>query len=177
MFFSCMGRLAALLVLPVAVFLTSCDLFRTTSAPAGMGQEVLDGKFAFIVTRVDTSPTFGHTRAQGVYLIVSMAVRNVGTDAQSFEMAAQTLKDSAGRQYSASFMDPPSLEQVNKINPGLQVSVKLAFDVPPDVRPTQILLRASASSHGAPVNLMQSPSPSPTPSAPPSLSPPAANGG
>ena len=95
-----MGRLVALLMVPVAVFLASCD----TSAPAGMGQEVVDGKFAFIVTQVDTSPTFGHTRAQGVYVIVSMAVRNVGTEAQHFEMAAQTLKGGAGRGYSASFM-------------------------------------------------------------------------
>jgi Domain of unknown function (DUF4352) len=162
MFFGRMGRLAALLMLPVAVFLASCGLFQTTSAPAGIGQEVLDGKFAFIVTNIDTSPTFGHTRAQGVYVIVSMAVRNVGTKAQVFEMAAQTLKDKAGRQYSASFMDPSHLGEVNNIDPGLQVSVKEVFDVPPDVRPTQIVLHDSASSHGAPVNLTQPPSP-PTP--------------
>ena len=162
MFFGRMGRLAALLMLPVAVFLASCGLFKTTSAPAGIGQEVLDGKFAFIVTNIDTSPTFGHTRAQGVYVIVSMAVRNVGTEAQFFEMAAQTLKDKAGRQYSASFMDPSHLGEVNSIDPGLQLSVKEVFDVPPDVRPTQIVLHDSASSHGAPVNLTQPPSP-PTP--------------
>ena len=159
MFFGRMGRLAALLMLPVAVFLASCGLFKTTSAPAGIGQEVLDGKFAFIITNIDTSPTFGHTRAQGVYVIVSMAVRNVGTEAQFFEMAAQKLKDSTGRQYSASFVDPPHLGDGNNINPGLQVSVKEAFDVPPDVRPTQIVLHDSASSHGAPVNLAQPPSP------------------
>src|ERR1700739_2523769 len=106
MFFGCAGRLAALLMVPVAVFLASCGLFRTTPAPPGMGQEVLDGEFAFIVSQVDTSPTFGDARAHGVYAIVSMAVRNVGTEAQFFDMAAQTLKGSAGRQYSASFMDP-----------------------------------------------------------------------
>ena len=118
-----------------------------------MGQEALDGKFAFIVSNVNTSPTFGRTPAQGVYVIVSMAVRNVGTEAQLFEMAAQKLKDSTGRQYSASFVDPPHLGDANNINPGLQVSVKEAFDVPPDVRPTQIVLHDSASSHGVPVNL------------------------
>jgi Domain of unknown function (DUF4352) len=161
-----MGRLAAFLMAPVAVFLASCALFQTTSAPpAGMGQEVLDGKFAFIVTKVDTSPTFGHTPAQGVYVIVSMAVRNVGTEEQFFEMAAQRLKDSAGRQYSASFMHPPLLADGNNINPGLQVSVKAVFDVPPGVRPTQIMLHDSASSHGVPVNLTH-------PSAPAPASPP-----
>jgi Domain of unknown function (DUF4352) len=167
MFFGCMGRVGALLVVPVAVLLASCGMFHTTSAPAGTGQEVLDGKFAFIVSQVDTSPTFGQTRAHGEYVIVSMAVRNVGTEAQFFDMAAQRLKDSVGRVYSASFMDPPFLEEVNNLNPGLQVSVKLAFDVPPGVRPTQIVLHESASSHGAPVKLTQPPSPSPSPSTSP----------
>jgi Domain of unknown function (DUF4352) len=163
MFFGCSGRLAALLMLPVAVFLASCDLFQTTSAPAGMGQEVLDGKFAFIVSQVETSPTFGHTRAQGVYAIVSMAVRNVGTETQMFEWAAQRLKDRTGREYSASLMVPPLFgDVVNSIDPGLQVSVKLAFDVPHDAKPTQVVLHDSLSSHGAPVNLTQPPSP-PTP--------------
>jgi hypothetical protein len=128
-----------------------------------MGREVLDGKFAFIVTHVDTSPTFGHTRAQGVYVIVSMAVRNVGTDAQFFDWSAQKLKDSVGREYSASSMTPPLFgDVVNSINPGLQVSVKLAFDVPPRTRPTQIVLHDSVSSRGASVNLTQQPSPSPS---------------
>jgi Domain of unknown function (DUF4352) len=163
MFFGCMGRLVALLMLPVAVFLASCGLFHTTSAPARIGQEALDGKFAFIVTQVNTSPTFGHTRAQGVYVIVSMAVRNVGTEAQMFEWAAQKLKDSTGREYSASLMVPSLFgDVVNSIDPGAQVSVKLAFDVPPGAKPTQIVLHDSLSSHGAPVNLTQPPSP-PTP--------------
>ncbi|HZC11525.1 MAG TPA: DUF4352 domain-containing protein [Mycobacterium sp.] len=161
MFFGGMGRLAALLMVPVAVFLASCSLFHTASG-AGMGQEVVDGKLAFIVNQVDTSPTFGHTRAHGVYVIVSMAVRNVGTEAQFFDKAAQTLKGGAGREYSATLMDPPFLEEVvNNIDPGLQVSVKLAFDVPTAGGPTQIVLRESASSHGAPVNLEQRASLSP----------------
>ncbi|MGA8124335.1 MAG: DUF4352 domain-containing protein, partial [Mycobacterium sp.] len=106
---------------------------------------------------VDTAPTFGNTSAHGVYVIVSMAVRNVGAEAQLFEMAAQKLKDNTGRRYLASFVDPSPLGDGNSINPGLQVSVKAVFDVPPDVRPTQIVLHDSASSHGVPVNLTPSP--------------------
>jgi hypothetical protein len=164
--FFCIGRLAALLIVPVAVFLASCSVFHPTSAQAGMGQEVLDGEFAFIVTQIDTSPTFGKTRAQGVYEIVSMAVRNVGTEAQFFLMSAQKLKDKAGREYSAGLMDPPVLQEVNNINPGLQVSVKLAFDVPPGTKPTQILLHESVSSHGATVNLTEANAPTPSSSSP-----------
>jgi hypothetical protein len=121
-----------------------------------MGQEVLDGKFAFIVTQVHASRTFGRTRAQGVYVIVSMAIRNVGTETQMFEWAAQRLKDRTGREYSASHIVPPLVgDVVNSIDPGLEVSVKLAFDVPPGSKPTQIVLHDSQSSHGAPVNLRQ----------------------
>jgi Domain of unknown function (DUF4352) len=149
-----------LLMVPVAVFLASCGLFHHTSTQAGLGQEVIDGKFAFIVTQVDTSPTFGQTRAQGVFEVVSVAVRNVGTEAQFFVMSAQKLKDKAGREYSADFMDPPFLEEVNNINPGLQVSVKLAFDVPPGTKPTQIVLHESVSSQGVSVNLTEPTSPS-----------------
>ncbi len=153
MLFGCMGRLAALLMLPVAVFLASCGLFHTTSRPAGMGHEVLDGTFAFIVSQVDTSPTFGHTRAQGVYAIVSMAVRNVGTEPQMFEWVAQRLKDRTGREYSPSLMVHPVFgDVVNSIDPGLQVNVKVAFDVPPGAKPTQIVLHDSLSSHGAPAS-------------------------
>ena len=162
MFFGWKQKLAPLLMAPVAVFLVSCGLFHTASAPAGIGREVVDGKFAFIVTHVDTSPTFGQTRAQAAYVIVSMAVRNVGTQAQVFEMAAQKLKDSAGRVHSASLMDPPLLGKAgNNIDPSLQVSVNLAFDVLRGVSPTQLVLHASLSSPGVPVNLMQPPSPSP----------------
>ncbi|HEY6818525.1 MAG TPA: DUF4352 domain-containing protein, partial [Mycobacterium sp.] len=149
------GRFAPLLFVPVAVFLASCGLSHSTSAPAGIGQEVVDGKFAFIVNDISTSPTFGPTSARGVWSIVSMAVRNVGTGPRVFEMAAQSLTDSEGRGHSATLMEPPL---ANKIDPGLQVSVRLAFDVPPGVRPNQLVLRESASSPGAPVKLAQPPS-------------------
>ena len=152
MSFGCPRRFVPLLSVPVAVFLASCGLFHTNSAPAGIGQEVVDGKFAFIVTDISTSPTFGPTSARGVWSIVSMAVRNVGTGPQPFEMAAQSLTDSDGRGHSATLMEPPL---ANKIDPGLQVSVRLAFDVPPGVRPSKIVLRESASSPGAPVKLVQ----------------------
>jgi hypothetical protein len=158
MFFGCRGRLVALLMVPVVLFLASCGIFHTTSAPAVMGREVVDGKFAFIVNEVGTSPTFGQTRAGGIYVIVSMAVRNVGTAAHLFEVAAQKLKENDGRGHSASFVEPI----VNNIDPGLQVSVKLAFDVPPGLRQTQILLHESESSHGTPVNLVVPRSPSPS---------------
>ncbi len=162
MCFARMGRLPALLIVPIALFLASCDLFQASSAQAGMGREVLDGKFAFVVTQVNRARTFAGKTAQGVYVIVSMAVRNVGTEAQMFEWSAQRLKDKTGREYSPSFMFPSLFgDVVNSIDPGAQVSIKLAFDVPPDTKkPTQIVLHDSLSSPGVPVNLSESSSPS-----------------
>jgi len=160
MFFDRMGRLAAVLMLVAAgTFVGACDFTQTTTTPpTGMGQEVRDGKFGFTVTQVNNSPTFGDTRAQGVYVIVLMTVKNVGTEGRDFEWHAQALKDSVGHEYSPSFTDlseagdnPDSYE----MDPELEVRVKLAFDVLPDLKPTQIVLHDSASSHGVPVNLMQ----------------------
>ena len=146
------GRFAPFLFAPVVVFLASCGVFHSTSASAGLGRAVVDEKFAFIVTDISASPTFGSTSARGVWWIVSMAVRNVGTEPRFFEMSAQSLTDSEGRGHSATLMEPPL---ANKIDPGLQRSARLAFDVPPGVRPKRIVLRESASSPGAPVNLVQ----------------------
>ena len=156
--FRCRGWFAALLMVPVATVLASCHLFHHTSAPTAAGREVIDGKFAFIVNDVAFSPTFADTHARGVWVIVSMAVRNVGAHPRPFEMSAQTLKDGDGRGHSASLMTPPSID---KVDPGLQMSIKLAFDVTPGVRPTQMVLRESSSSPGAPVNLKQLQSSSP----------------
>jgi hypothetical protein len=154
MSFGYMGRLAALLIIPLALFLASCDTFRSKSTTAGIGQEVFDGEFAFVVNQVDVAETFNNTRAQGVYQVVSVAVRNVGKEAQFFEWNAQKLKDSTDRKYSAIFMDPPKIGDVgDSIDPGLQVSIKLAFDVTPGTKPTQIVLHDSLTSPGVPVNL------------------------
>jgi len=160
------GTRLAVVMAAVAVLLASCNMSRSTSAPAGIGREVFDGEFAFVVTHVETSPTFDHTRAQGVYLIVSMAVRNIGKEPQFFVWGAQQLKDNTGRMYSARFMDPPRIGDVgDSIDPGLQVSVRLAFDVP-DARATQIVLHDAPSSGGVAVKLKRPEPASPPPGGP-----------
>jgi hypothetical protein len=153
-------KFAAILLLAIVALLASCS--SRNSAPAGIGREVIDGEFAFVVTHVETSPTFNHTHAQGVYLIVSMAIRNLGTEPQFFVWGAQKLKDGTGRKYSARFMDPPRIGDVgDSIDPGLQVSVRLAYDVP-EARSAQIVLHDSPSSEGVAVKLNR-----PEPSSPP----------
>jgi hypothetical protein len=157
MFFGCVGRLAALLpVVAAAALVGACHSTATIATPAGIGQTARDGTFDFTVTQVNSSPTFRAMRAQGVFVVVSLTVKNVGVDPELFDRSAQQLKDNVARRYSASYMDPPSLGDIgNSMDAGLQVNVKLAFDVPPGTKPTQIVLHESQSSEGVPVNLTQ----------------------
>jgi hypothetical protein len=164
MFFRCRRRLAALLTLfAIGALVAACDPTPTIATPAGIGQTVRDGTFDFTVTKVENAPTFRALRAQGVFVVVSLTVKNVGVDPELFDRSAQQLKDSVPRQYSASFMDPTSLGEIgNSMDAGLQVNVRLAFDVPPTTKPTQIVLHESQSSEGVPVNLTQPQAPSPS---------------
>ena len=159
-------RLAALLVLCAAGTLVgACDSSQINTAvqPGAIGQKVRDGTFDFTVTQCNSSRTFRDKRAQGAYVIVALTAKNVGVEPVLFEWAAQQLEDSTRRQYSANFMVPSLFGNVvaNTIDPGQEVPIKLVFDVPPGTKPTRIVLHESPSSAGAPVNLMQPPSPPP----------------
>jgi Domain of unknown function (DUF4352) len=159
--FGCTGRLAALLMLFAAGTLVGACHFtdiNTTVSPGAIGQVVRDGTFDFTVTQVNSSPTVGDRRAQGVYATVSLTVKNVGVEPERFEWFAQRLKDSIGRQYWAVFVVPLLFGNVvNAVDPGLEVRINVAFDVPPGTKPTQIVLHESLSSDGARVNLTKAP--------------------
>jgi hypothetical protein len=137
----------------------------TKAAPppmAGIGQEARDGKFAFTVTRLDTAKTTGdpsnpyeQSTAQGVYVIVSMTVRNVGNQSQSFFAANQKLIDNAGRQYSPDSTADMWLNNAiqTDINPGNEIDAKVAFDVPEGTQASMLELHDSAFSGGVKVSL------------------------
>lgn len=126
--------------------------------PPGLNQEARDGKFAFTVTRVDraarVSDEFETKTAQGIYVLVSITIANTGTKPQSFFAVNQKLKDSEGREFEASFGTfTGEFHDGDNINPGNQVYAKLAFDVPLDAQPGQIVLHDSVFSRGVTVNL------------------------
>lgn len=134
----------------------------TPKPVARIGQPVRDGKFEFVITGVNTAKTVGdpsnefmQATAQGVFVVVSMTVANIGNQAQSFFAANQKLKDAAGRQFSP---DSTADMWINKqiqtdINPGNQVQAQVAFDVPVGTQPSQIELHDSIFSGGVTVNL------------------------
>jgi hypothetical protein len=131
---------------------------RADAATAGTGDEVQDGSFAFTVTDVETDvqalgESFLRTEAQGIYVLVHVTVRNVGSESQTVMGANQTLLDTQGREFaadsSAALMNVPDSESLyTPINPGNGVDGVLVFDVPEGLTPAAIELHESMFSGG-----------------------------
>ncbi|AJA43713.1 hypothetical protein MILLY_40 [Mycobacterium phage Milly] len=129
---------------------------RKGAAPAGSA--VRDGKFEFRVVGVDRSksvsdPTgnpYMTATAQGEFVVVTLSVENVGSEARSFSGVNQKLVDAAGRQYSAhSSADMYMNSGTGDINPGNGIQARVAFDVPPGTEATELILHDSMFSGGA----------------------------
>ncbi|MFK4689658.1 DUF4352 domain-containing protein [Streptomyces pristinaespiralis] len=127
----------------------------------GIGDPVRDGKFEFIVTRVqpgvqEIGGEFGK-EAQGQFILVHMTVSNIGDEAQLFDGGAQKLFDGKDREFSADALAGLYLEEsksfLNEINPGNNVKGIVVFDVPTDVKPVKLELHDSVFSGGVAVNL------------------------
>ncbi|MGB3485877.1 MAG: DUF4352 domain-containing protein [Mycobacterium sp.] len=126
----------------------------------GVGEEVRDGKFAFVITGIDRSKIAGdlsnqfmQEEAQGEFINVRMAVTNIGDEAQTFFATNQKLM-AAGREYEADSLvamwtDSSSVE----INPGNSIAAVASFDVPPGTVPETISLHDSFFSGGVDVQL------------------------
>ena len=129
----------------------------------GIGDAVRDGKFEFVVTRLDCSRTtlggsFLSSTAQGKYCVVSLTVKNIGDEAQLFSGGNQKAYDAKGATFSndggAEFYANESNETfLNDINPGNKVSGKVVFDVPKATELTAIELHDSIWSRGVKVTL------------------------
>lgn len=132
---------------------------RTSVSPAG--SEVRDGKFGFVVTRVDAPVAsvgdnqFLKKDAQGEFILVYVDVSNTGDQPQTYFGDNQKLVDAQGRLYSNDTAAEVNLNKnlVTEINPGNRISVVLAFDVPKGTTPTTIEFHDSVFSGGARVAL------------------------
>jgi hypothetical protein len=138
-----------------------------TESPSAAGTStagfVGDGDLAFAVTGVEQRDTAGDpatpgyfVTAKGVYVIVSLRIRNVGNRPVTLVDSDQTLVDATGRSFatdrSANIYDNREVPST-RIVPGGELRVRLAFDVPVGTRPREIVLRESASSAGVVVAL------------------------
>ncbi|MEG3616458.1 DUF4352 domain-containing protein [Isoptericola haloaureus] len=128
----------------------------------GLGDAARDGKFEFTVTELEDGVAqigneYLNTEAQGQFVLVHMAVENIGDEAQYFDGSSQKLVDTEGRTHSADseaaiYLDD-SNSFLNEINPGNTVDGVVVFDVPTDATPATLELHDSAFSGGVEVSL------------------------
>jgi hypothetical protein len=125
---------------------------------AGIGQEVRDGQFAFVVRSV--KPAW-HSDPQtiGEFVIATVSVRNIGDKPRTFFAHNQQLIDIQGHTYpadvvAAAAMNPQRDEAlVRDLAPGRDADVQIPFDVPVGTDPTTLVLRDSLLSGGVKVGL------------------------
>jgi hypothetical protein len=143
---------------------------RADNAPAttaakmpGLGDPVRDGKFEFVVTRVDCSRStvvFEHLKrtAAGTFCLVSLSIRNIADRPTFFLGRVQKVSDAAGTEFSNDELagllaNREKQTFLRKIGPGSQVSGKIVFDVPKGTALTQMDLHDSYLSGGVRVAL------------------------
>lgn len=131
---------------------------------AAVGDKVRDGKFEFVVTKIErpgkTLPTsFGtEETAQGEFVIVHVDVTNVGNEAQTLDTNGQVLFNDKGQKFepSSAIFSLKNADKffLEKINPGNKVTgAPLLFDVAPGTKLASIELHDSMFSDGVKVNL------------------------
>jgi uncharacterized protein DUF4352 len=138
-----------------------------TTATAGIGDKVRDGKFQFVITRIshaksvgDVADGLGNT-AQGEYTILHITVTNIGSESQTLDDGSQYVYDAAGRKFSASSDADIDLSGANgqnstwldDINPGNTVHGRIAFDLPAGDKAMKAELHDSMFSGGVTVSL------------------------
>lgn len=146
----------------------------TSSAPQpatpGLNQEARDGKFAFTVTSFICGETeitqadnsYENAQAQGQFCLMNVNVKNIGSVAQTFDASSQYVYDAGSKQYSSSSDGTIAANPSNSdfaiyetVNPGVNVSGTIAFDLPKGVTPTYAKLHDSGASNGVRVNLQK----------------------
>lgn len=143
---------------------------RPTPTVAPPGSAVRDGKFEFQVLAVTSAKTVSDptgnpyltATAQGVFVIFTLSVRNVGDEPRSYYGHNQKLIDMSGREFQVSsdadlYINSYGLG--DNVNPGNAIEVKLPFDVPQDTQMSMLELHDSMFSGG--VRVAATPAPEP----------------
>lgn len=106
----------------------------------GVGQPVRDGRFEFVVSRVDCSKSqvgleYLHRTAKGRYCVVSLSITNIADEPQFFLGRAQKAFDAKGTAFTDDavagfFANRDAHAFLQKIDPGQRITGRLVFDVP-----------------------------------------------
>jgi hypothetical protein len=134
-------------------------------APArpGLGDAVRDGQFEFVVRSVGCGQAtldngWLHAQAKGQYCVVELTVTNIGTEARNFGDGLQRATGPSGERYAADtgagVVANGSGQAIwDVINPGISVTAKIVYDIPPGAAITALELHDGALSRGATVTL------------------------
>lgn len=152
---------------PTAAAATTAPAAKPTSKPPpGVGDAVRDGKFEFVVSRVDCSRTSlgqEHLKrtAKGKFCIVGLAVRNIADGSQFFLGHAQKAFDAAGDEFgndeiAGIYANRDTETFLRKLDPGERVTGSLVFDIPESATLTTLELHDSLLSNGVKVTLARS---------------------
>jgi hypothetical protein len=125
------------------------------SPPRIASGPVRDGGLEFEVRDVarmkqvgDTSEPGYSVSARGMFVVVTLAIRNVSGAALTFFDRYQSLVDSTGTAYradmAADIYGNPDIRST-RMSPGEQLVVRIAFDVPPGAKARNLVLRQSES--------------------------------
>jgi hypothetical protein len=132
----------------------------TETQPAGVGQEVRDGNFSFVIAgveRVDavTDAEFPeiHKAAQGEYVIVKMTVTNVDHEPQMFFASFNILSDGTTTYRPDDEAWVYLGNTLADVNPGDSIETAVVFDVPKGTDAESIELHGGPFSEGVTVGL------------------------
>lgn len=135
------------------------------AAPArpGLGQAVRDGQFEFVVRSVTCGqPTLDngwlHADAKGQFCVAELTVTNIGTEARNFGDGLQRAIGPSGERYAADtgagvVANGNGQAIWDVINPGISVTAKIVYDIPPGATVTALELHDGALSRGVTVTL------------------------
>jgi hypothetical protein len=132
----------------------------TETQAAGVGQEVRDGNFSFVIAGVERVDAVADTEfpeiqktAQGEFVIVKMTVTNVGPEPQTFFSSFNILSDG-----KTTFQPDDEAwiylgNTLADLNPGDSIDTAVVFDVPKGTDVESIELHDGPFSHGVTVGL------------------------
>jgi hypothetical protein len=152
-------RPIAVAALAAGLVVTGCldpvqRTLRSSAPTVALNEKVDVGAFTFTVTAVELAqPKIGYRTAQGVFVVVDIAVKNIGDDLRSVYCQNQILKDLAGRAYDNG-VAIGAVDDMTNIKPGNRVEFQCAFDVPVGTLAGAVEVHDTAYSDGATVKVL-----------------------
>ena len=142
---------------------STLDTGPPTPVVPGLETAVRDGKFEFVVHSMECGQSrvgnqFIHADAKGQYCVVTVTVRNIGTESQRFADGYQQAIGPDGTRYAADtgagVIANGSGDAVwNVVNPGIELTARIVYDIPTTATITQLRLHDSGLSGGVTVTV------------------------